>query len=57
MEIKFLLDENVDPRLRKALQQRNPEIVAWAVAIQAPQIAGSRILKSSAGARPTASSY
>ena len=30
-EIKYLLDENVDPRLRKALEQAAPEIIVWAV--------------------------
>lgn len=29
--IKFLLDEHVDPRLRKALKQRYSEIVIWCI--------------------------
>ena len=28
---KYLLDEHVDPRLRKALKRRYPEIVVWRV--------------------------
>jgi hypothetical protein len=29
--IKFLLDENVDPRLLKALRRRAPEMVVWPI--------------------------
>jgi hypothetical protein len=29
--IKYLLDENVDPLLRKALKRREPEMVVWRV--------------------------
>ena len=29
--MKYLLDENVDPDLRKALHQRWPEIVVWMI--------------------------
>ncbi len=28
---KYLLDENVNPRLRKALKQHSPEIIVWRV--------------------------
>jgi hypothetical protein len=31
MSKQFLLDENVDPRLRKALKRRFPEMVVWQV--------------------------
>lgn len=30
-EIKYLLDEHVDPRLRKALKQLAPDLVVWRV--------------------------
>ena len=30
-EVKYLLDENVDPRLRKAPEQGTPEVTVWAV--------------------------
>ena len=30
-EIKYLLDENVNPNLRKALHQQWPEIVVWII--------------------------
>jgi len=29
--IQYLLDEHVDPRLRRALQRRAPEMVVWCV--------------------------
>ena len=29
--LRFLLDENVDPRLRAALHRRMPELVVWVV--------------------------
>ncbi len=30
-QIKFLLDEHVNPRLRRAIKQISPEIVVWRV--------------------------
>ena len=30
-ERKYLLDENIDPRLKKALIQNSPDIVVWCV--------------------------
>jgi len=30
-EIKYLLDENVNPRLRKVLEQTQPETTVWAI--------------------------
>lgn len=29
--IKYLLDEHVDPRLRRAIEQHSPEIVVWRI--------------------------
>lgn len=38
--IKYLLDENVDPRLGKALRRRSPDIVVWHIGDPGAPVSG-----------------
>jgi hypothetical protein len=37
-EIKYLLDEHVNPRLRKALKRSAPDIVVWRLGDPGPPL-------------------
>jgi len=56
-DIRYLLDENVNPLLRTGLLRHEPELVVWRVGIQEYPLAALPIQLSFSGVKTVVSSW